>query len=124
MKTIVKVLSVLFVLAVSPAAFAHAIEPEAPAFAVGLYQDAGNLVLNLMVENSGSKDLDVKVYDEKGTLVYNERLSRKQARFRLKFNMAEMNDGTYKFVITDRIQEISKTVTLSSQQSRVIHLAK
>jgi hypothetical protein len=122
MKTFVKIFAFVLVLGSSFAAFAN--EPETPSFAVGMYQDPKNLILNLMVENSGAREVTVKVYDEKGTLVFDERLGKKQAKYRMKFKMNEMANGTYKFVISDNNQIVTKTVTLQSEESRKIQLSK
>jgi hypothetical protein len=83
-------------------------------FAVGMYQTANTLQMNVLIEKTTSKDLYVSLKDEAGNVLHKERVGKKGTVYHGKFDLSELQDGKYSFEITDGDTKVVKNVNIGT----------
>ncbi len=86
-------------------------------FEVGMYQSVNTLKMNVMIEKSADKNLSVVLKDEKGNVLYNERVTKGAKTYHGKYDLSELADGKYTFEFTKGDEKVIKEVNLSSVES-------
>jgi hypothetical protein len=86
-------------------------------FEVGMYQSVNTLKMNVLIEKSTDKNLTVTLKDEKGNILYNEKLGKKAKKYHGKYDMSELADGKYTFEFTKGDEKIVKEVNLFSVEA-------
>lgn len=89
--------------------------PRRPGFQVGMYQSIRSQILNVLVEKALGSRVRVRLLNKKGEVLYEEVLAKRQQKYWLKLNFADVPDGTYTVVIANESEHITKLVKLSSQ---------
>jgi hypothetical protein len=87
-------------LAVAASSFANPITEPAASFQSSVYVSA-NRQIRVAVDKQNSHSVEVKLLDERGHLVVNRLIAKKQNQFRGRFDVNELPDGHYRLVITD-----------------------
>ena len=83
-------------------------------FEVGMYQSVNTLKMNVMIEKATDKNLSVVLKDEKGNVLYNERVTKGTKSYHGKYDLSELGDGKYTFEFTKGDEKMIKEVNLSS----------
>ncbi|MEY4538482.1 MAG: hypothetical protein RLZZ306_239 [Bacteroidota bacterium] len=83
-------------------------------FEVGMYQSVNTLKMNVMIEKSTDKNLSVVLKDEKGNVLYNERIAKNSKTYHGKYDLSDLADGKYTFEFTKGDEKVVKEVNLSS----------
>ncbi|WP_247235577.1 hypothetical protein [Telluribacter sp. SYSU D00476] len=89
--------------------------PRRPGFQVGMYQSIRSQILNVLVEKDLGCRVRVRLLNKGGEVLYEELLTKRQQKYWLKLNFADVPDGTYTVVVTNESEQITKLVKLSSQ---------
>ena len=84
-------------------------------FEVGMYQSVNTLKMNVMIEKSTDKNLSVVLKDEKGNVLYTERVTKGAKNYHGKYDLSELADGKYTFEFTKGDEKVIKEVNLSSE---------
>ena len=84
-------------------------------FEVGMYQSVNTLKMNVMIEKSTDKNLSVVLKNEKGEILYNERVMKGTKTYHGKYDLSELADGKYTFEFTKGDEKVIKEVNLSSE---------
>lgn len=84
-------------------------------FEVGMYQSVNTLKMNVMIEKSTDKNLSVVLKDEKGEILYTERVTRGTKSYHGKYDLSNLADGKYTFEFTKGDEKVIKEVNLSSE---------
>ncbi|HEV7348996.1 hypothetical protein [Telluribacter sp.] len=83
-------------------------------FQVGMYRVNNSLTMNVLVEKMLGDRVIVKLIDQKGTVLFEDVLGRKQQKYARKLNFSEIKDGNYSVVISNSEGQIVKDVRLST----------
>ncbi|GAB3256609.1 hypothetical protein GCM10027347_18520 [Larkinella harenae] len=111
--------SVLVALAVSTSTptFANTDnEKKADSYQVGLYPSLEEAKVNVMISKEKGAALDVLLLDSKGLILATHRLNKSETVTRTRFDMSELQDGTYKIVVSDGSSKIEKEVNLQTKK--------
>ena len=84
-------------------------------FEVGMYQSVNTLKMNVVIEKSTDKNLSVILKDEKGNVLYNERVTKGTKSYHGKYDLSDLADGKYTFEFTKGDEKVIKEVNLSSE---------
>lgn len=118
MKNLVKTFSITALSAVSLISNAtnkNVAPTKSKTFEVGMYQSANTLKMNVMIEKSTDKNLSVVLKDEKGNVLYNERVMKNSKIYHGKYDLSDLADGKYTFEFTKGNEKVVKEVNLSSE---------
>ena len=124
MKTLVKTFAIAALSAMTFISNATAPAGTAPnkskTFEVGIFQSINTLKMNVMIEKSTDKDLMVVLKDRNGEILASERVGKNDKTYHAKFDMSELEDGTYTFEFTKGNEKVTKEVQLSTKTNRQI----
>lgn len=84
-------------------------------FEVGMYQSVNTLKMNVMIEKSTDKNLSVILKDDKGNVLYTERMMKGAKNYHGKYDLSNLADGKYTFEFTKGDEKVIKEVNLSSE---------
>ena len=118
MKNLVKTIAIAVLSAVSLSSNANnggAAPTKSKTFEVGMYQSVNTLKMNVMIEKSTDKNLSVVLKNEKGEILYNERVMKGTKMYHGKYDLSELADGKYTFEFTKGDEKVIKEVNLSSE---------
>ena len=121
MKALIKPLLVAAILVSSVAAsFATAkpiTKPEKPAtvYQSGMYTAADGRLVVMLNKQAGSK-VSVSVKNAAGTSLFTEYMPKRENKACLKFDLSQLQDGTYTVEITNGTDVTQRQVTLSTKQ--------
>ena len=118
MKNLVKTFAIAALTAVSFISNANngGVAPtKSKTFEVGIYQSVNTMKMNVMIEKSTDKNLSVVLKDEKGNVLYNERVTKGVKSYHGKYDLSELADGKYTFEFTKGDEKIIKEVNLFSE---------
>ena len=119
MKNLVKIFAIAALSVVSLISNANntGVAPtKSKTFEVGMYQSVNTLKMNVMIEKSTDKNLSVVLKNEKGEILYIERVSKNAKLFHGKYDLSELADGKYTFEFTKGDEKLVKEVNLSSER--------
>ena len=123
MKTLVKTIAIAALTAmtfISNATDTNVAPTKATTFAVGIYQSVNTLKVNIMIEKEEGKALLVELKDKNGEILASERVGKNDKLYHAKFDMSELEDGKYTFVITKGDEKVVKEFELSTKTDRKI----
>jgi hypothetical protein len=118
MKNLVKTFAIAALSAVSLISNAtdKSVAPtKSKTFEVGMYQSVNTLKMNVMIEKSTDKNLSVVLKDEKGEILYYERVAKGTKSYHGKYDLSKLTDGKYTFEFTKGDEKVVKEVNLSSE---------
>ncbi|GAB4002512.1 hypothetical protein GCM10028807_61260 [Spirosoma daeguense] len=119
MKTFAK--SLIAAVLISTATFAAPVKPAAnptattDSYKVAVFPSAIASKLNVFVEREPGKAMIVALKAKDGSLLAKQLVSKKQGNFHFKFDMAELEDGTYQVEIVSGDDVTIHPVTLSTK---------
>lgn len=88
---------------------------EKKSFEVAMYPAADHDKLWINVARYATVgQIKVAIFDAAGRPVFSEWIPKQQTRFRQRFDLSRIDDGTYTFVVTDGNQELERTFRLST----------
>ncbi len=85
-------------------------------------QDLGNLRFKLTFENPLRQKTQIALLDKNNNLYFND-FAGNDTRYSRSFNLSNLEDGVYSFVISNGTDKITKEFIISTQTSRGISLA-
>jgi len=118
MKNLVKIFTIAALSAVSlisNGADNNTAPTKSKTFEVGMYQSVNTLKMNVMIEKSTDKNLSVVLKDEKGNVLYNERVTKGTKSYHGKYDLSGLTDGKYTFEFTKGDEKVIKEVNLTSE---------
>jgi hypothetical protein len=120
MKNLVKTFAIAALSAVSlisNGADNNSAPTKSKTFEVGMYQSVNTLKMNVLIEKSTDKNLSVVLKDEKGEILYTERVTKGESKYHGKYDLSQLADGKYTFEFTKGDEKVMKEVNLSSVDS-------
>ena len=89
---------------------------EIDTFAIGMYKVKNTSKVRLILDKFQNNIVSVKLTDQDGNVLHQEFITKKEMNYSKNFDMSRLQDGTYTFVISDKNEEISRDVTISTNQ--------
>ncbi|OIN55576.1 T9SS type A sorting domain-containing protein [Arsenicibacter rosenii] len=87
----------------------------APAtYNVGMYVSKNTSTINVMVEKQAGSTVKVSIKDEAGKVLATQSLNGKEERTWTKFNLSQLNDGTYTVEVSNGKEVTVKEVKLAT----------
>ncbi len=116
MKTLFKTLAIALV-ATGLTFNANAVDDKTnkATFNVGMYRVENTMKMNVLVEKMEGSTTNIALKDSKGETIYSETLSKKGTKYSKKWNLENLADGKYNFVISNGSEKIVKEVNLSTK---------
>ncbi|MGA0558787.1 hypothetical protein ACO2Q8_19165 [Larkinella sp. VNQ87] len=111
--------SVLVALAVSASTVTFANtdnEKTGTAYQVGLYPSSESAKVNVIVAKEKGTALDVVLLDRSGVILATYHLNKNETTTRTRFDMSELQDGTYQVVVSDGASKVVKEVNLQTKK--------
>lgn len=102
-----------------PAATVATAGNDAPALKMNVAQgtDAEGLTFHINVENPNLERVKLYLLDKTGSVLHEELLPAK-AHFETRYNLDQLEDGSYKIVLSTRDQEIKRAINIATSVSR------
>ncbi|RAJ96050.1 putative secreted protein (Por secretion system target) [Larkinella arboricola] len=117
MKTFISSVLVALALSASTATFANSDnEKKANSYHVGLYPSVQTAKVNVMVAKEKGTALDVLLLDGQGTVLATHRLAKNETSTRTRFDLNQLQDGTYTVVVSDGSSKIIKDFNLQTKK--------
>ncbi|GAB3689641.1 hypothetical protein GCM10027592_06270 [Spirosoma flavus] len=116
--------SLIAAVLISTATFAAPAKPTAnptattESYKAAVFPSASPSKLNVFVEREPGKALIVFLKDKNGDMLAKQSISKKQGNFHFKFDMAELEDGTYQVEIVSGSDVTVHPVTLSTKPAQ------
>lgn len=85
-------------------------------FDVGMYRITNSMKVNVMIEKTAGKSLEINLLNDKNEVVYTEFVSKKASKFAKKFDLTGLADGMYRFEISNGNEKITREVNLETHQ--------
>lgn len=89
-------------------------------FAIGMYQSVGTLDMHLTLDKIAGKTVSVLIKDKTGKVIHTEKIAKNARSYHGKFDLQELNDGTYTIEITDGTDTITRTININSAKPQEI----
>lgn len=89
--------------------------PAVSTFKTGIYSSI-NGKLNIALDKQPGGPVDIQLKSSDGTLLYTQRISKKDSTFRTRLNLDELADGQYTLMITNGVETTRQTITLKTPQ--------
>ncbi|GAB3334469.1 hypothetical protein GCM10027299_42710 [Larkinella ripae] len=117
MKTFISSVLVALAVSASTVTFANSDnEKAAAAYQVGMYPSAEAAKVNVTVAKEKGTSLDVLLLDGSGTVLATHHLNKSETTSRTRFDLSELQDGSYKVVVSDGSSKIVKEVNLQTKK--------
>ncbi|GAB3893162.1 hypothetical protein GCM10028803_07000 [Larkinella knui] len=101
-------------------------EKAAGSYQVGMYPSLEAAKVNVLVAKEKGSFLNVQLLDAKGLVLATHRLNKNETATRTRFDLSQLEDGTYKIVVGDGASQVIKEVNLQTktpvQPERLISL--
>jgi hypothetical protein len=89
------------------------VNPNTP-FQVGMYRVQKSLTMNVLVEKKLGDRVEVQLVDQKGNVLFENVMGRRQQKSGYKLDFSEIQDGNYSVIVTNGTQELVKEIHLST----------
>ncbi|GAA4467435.1 hypothetical protein GCM10023189_51100 [Nibrella saemangeumensis] len=97
--------------------------PKAPtSYRVAVFPSSSAAKLNVIVEKAAGR-VEVRLKDAKGHVLHTSYLQKKDGKFWSRFDMSELQDGTYTVEIDNGAETTAKEVTLSTKATTFSRVA-
>lgn len=83
-------------------------------FQVGMYRVQKSLTMNVMVEKKLGDRVEINLVDQKGNVLYEHVMGRREQKLGYKLDFSEVQDGNYSVVVTNGTQKLVKEIHLST----------
>jgi hypothetical protein len=84
------------------------------AFRVAVYAGAKPMAINVVVEKQTPKLMIIRVVDQRGSVLEEQAIGRRQGNFQYRFNLSELADGTYSVEVISGTNKSSHPITLTT----------
>jgi len=112
--------SALIALATITSAFASSnptADPGKAMMKTAVFPGAEATKINVIVAKAAGQSARISIKDQQGRVLAEQFLPKKATAVRTKFDLSELQDGTYRVAISDGTREEVKSVTVQSQPS-------
>lgn len=75
-------------------------------------------VLNVLVEKPAGSRVSIRLVNKTGYTLVNQMLTKKEGKYSLKLNLADLEDGTYQVEVSDGNEVVVQEMTLATKRSR------
>lgn len=123
MKTSIKSLALILVACVLSVVSVKAQSMEdqtSKSFTVGMYQTANTSKLNILIEKTEKKSLEIILRNKKGEIVSQEYVDQKPNTYRVIFDLSALEDGQYVFEIKNKKEKVIKEFNLSTKKQEPV----
>lgn len=83
-------------------------------FAVGVYPKAHSSKLNVMVDNTRNKRLNLRLINPQNEIVYQEIVGKKRTKYRRYLDLGTLPDGVYQLQISDGQDTVVREISLNT----------
>ncbi|WP_337041969.1 hypothetical protein [Emticicia sp. 17c] len=91
---------------------------EGKTFDVGMYRVNNTMKINVMIAKEQGNWVEIRLKNEKNETIYVEVVNRKTTQFAKKFDLQGLEDGKYRFEISNGKETIVKEVSLLTNSPR------
>lgn len=117
MKTFISSVLVALAVSASTVTFANTDnEKKASSYQVGLYPSVEKAKVNVMVAKEKGTALDVILLDRRGLILATHRLCKSETSTHTRFDLSDLQDGTYKIVVSDGSSKVEKDFNLQTKK--------
>ncbi|HEY1056933.1 hypothetical protein [Emticicia fontis] len=88
---------------------------EGKTFDVGMYRVLNTMKINMTIAKEQGNWVEVRLKNDKNETIYVEVINRKATQFAKKFDLTGLEDGKYRFEITNGKETITKEVNLQTK---------
>lgn len=88
--------------------------PEGKTFDVGMYRVVNTMKVNVTISKEQGNWVEIRIKNEKSETIYVEVVNRKAKQFAKKFDLEGLEDGKYRFEITNGKETIVKEINLQT----------
>lgn len=92
--------------------------PEGKTFDVGMYRVMNTMKINVIIAKEQSNWVEIRLKNDKNETIYVEVVNRKTKQFAKKFNLEGLEDGTYRFEITNGKETVVKEVNVQTNSPK------
>lgn len=93
--------------------------PEGKTFDVGMYRVVNTMKINVMIAKEQGNWIEIRLKDADNETIYVEVVNRKTTQFAKKFDLEGLEDGKYRFEITNGKETIVKEINLQTNAPTV-----
>lgn len=83
-------------------------------FQVGLYRVKDSLSMRLMMEKKAGERVSVRLMNQKGQVLHEEMVNKKQQKYACNFDFSTIRDGRYTLEISNGTERIKKDINLTT----------
>lgn len=84
-------------------------------FEVGMYRINNTMTMSVFIEKALGKSVVVELKDAKGETLHSETIGKKTVKYSKKWNLENLSDGKYSFVISNGTEKIVKEIGLTTK---------
>lgn len=93
--------------------------PEGKTFDVGMYRVVNTMKINVMIAKEQGNWVEIRLKNADNETIYVEVVNRKTKQFAKKFDLEGLEDGKYRFEITNGKETIVKEINLQTNAPTV-----
>jgi len=93
--------------------------PEGKTFDVGMYRVVNTMKINVMIAKEQGNWIEIRLKNKDNETIYVEVVNRKTTQFAKKFDLEGLEDGEYRFEITNGKETIVKEINLQTKAPTV-----
>jgi hypothetical protein len=93
---------------------------EIDTFAIGMYKVKNTSKVRLMLDKFQSSVVSVQLTDRDGNVIHREFISKKQMNYSKSFDLSQLVDGTYTFVIEGGTDKETRDVVIETKESTFV----
>lgn len=88
---------------------------EGKTFDVGMYRVVNTMKINLTIAKEQGNWVEIRIKNEKSETIYVEVINRKTTQFAKKFDLQSLEDGKYRFEISNGKETVTKEINLQTK---------
>lgn len=88
---------------------------EGKTFDVGMYRVVNTMKINLTIAKEQGNWVEIRIKNEKNETIYVEIVNRKTTQFAKKFDLQSLEDGKYRFEISNGKETVTKEINLQTK---------
>ena len=93
----------------------HSTAPAAT-YQMAAYPSADATTLFVTIDKQAGGRLNIQLKDKSGTLFFEEVLNRREAKVRLKLNIADLKDGVYQLTVSNGVDTTVRDITIATNE--------
>src|SRR6218665_19273 len=92
---------------------------EGKTFDVGMYRVVNTMKINVMIAKEEGNWVEIRLKNDKNETIYVEVVNRKAKQFAKKFDLQGLEDGKYRFEISNGKETVTKEINLQTKAPSV-----